>query len=168
MKVKTNAKIFRGSSLPKKKPFRPDLKNLLIKAFKIGKIEFDSPLNFTGLSIVDADELVDEIWDIMGKRYIDKKKKEKYFLENCIQGRKVGVRKEQIKQEFRRFIEANKGGSQEIVCKRLVDFYANLGVFKKIGVKEDKYFEGVKVGFSNVGDSVKKSDLGPIKLERYV
>lgn len=78
------------------------------------------------------------------------------------------VKREDIKQEFKKFVELNKEDDEETVCKKLVDFYNGLGIFKKLGVNEDKHFQGVKVGFSNIGDLVKKSDLGPIKLERHV
>lgn len=166
-KIRSNAKIFRGSVLPKKKQFIPNIKSLLVEAFNIGRIEFSSPLNFVNLSNGESEKLVDELYNILQRKETSKKP-EKYFLENCVKGRKLGFDKNDIRERIMGVVNYARERDEESVCERLIDFYERLGVFRKIGVNEDKHFEGVKVGFSNLGDLVREGDLDPIELERYV
>lgn len=166
-KIRSNAKIYRGSIIPKKKNFKPDTKKLLIQAFNIGKIDFGSPLNFTKLSKIQSEQLVDDLFNIL-QRKDPGKNTEKYFLESCVKGVKLDTDKEEIRNGIDEVIEFVKEKDESVVCERLIDFYEKLGVFRKIGVNGDKHFEGVKVGFSNLGDLVKEADLDPIQVERYV
>lgn len=101
--MKSNAQIFRGSSLPRKRPFNPNLKKLLVKAFKIGMIESDSPLNFIKLSNIDSDELVENICDIL-ERKNKNDVNEKYFLENCIRGKKSWLKERILNKSLKNLL----------------------------------------------------------------